>query len=163
VNGAANGLLRLLAQAGSAGPRLEIGADSLPTFQLNLQTGGGRPRLSGRARVAEVAGVVKNLRDGVDMTAGELAPIIYLPLRPEDYGQPTLYGVTLIVRTTPGTDAGALVRGELAKIDDKLRPFRARSMLEQIEDILFAVRAATWTYGCIGIFGLVLASVGLAA
>jgi ABC-type antimicrobial peptide transport system permease subunit len=35
-------------------------------------------------------------------------------------------------------------------------------MLEQTEKMMFPVRAAFWTYGCVGVFGLILASVGLA-
>jgi ABC-type antimicrobial peptide transport system permease subunit len=47
-------------------------------------------------------------------------------------------------------------------IDDRLTPFIARRMPEQIERMMFPVRAALWTYGFIGVFGLILASVGLA-
>jgi len=35
-------------------------------------------------------------------------------------------------------------------------------MPQQIEELMFPVKVALWTYGCIGIFGLILASVGLA-
>ena len=35
-------------------------------------------------------------------------------------------------------------------------------MPEQIERMMFPVRAAVWTYGFVGVFGLILASVGLA-
>jgi ABC-type antimicrobial peptide transport system permease subunit len=47
-------------------------------------------------------------------------------------------------------------------IDDQLTPFNPRSMPEQIEQMMLPVRGALWTYGCIGVFGLILASVGLA-
>ena len=54
------------------------------------------------------------------------------------------------------------LRREISVMDDKLTPFNARSMPEQIEQVMFPVRVALWTYGCIGVFGLILASVGLA-
>ena len=146
------------------GRRIQIGADAPPGFQLPSRqgAGGGRPRLSGAVRVAEIVGVVKNVRDGVDMAARELPPIVYLPLREQDYGQAGLFGVTLVVRTVPGTDADALVRRQLELTSGRLTPYRSRTMQEQIDDILFTVRAAEWTYGFIGIFGLILAAVGLA-
>src|SRR5581483_5254447 len=121
-----------------------------------------KPRLSGKTRIVEVVGVVKNVRDGIDMAAKELPPIIYLPLRAEDSARPSLYGITLMARATPGADAMGAVRREISSIDTNLTPYRARTMDEQIEDLMFSVRAALWTYASIGIFGLILASVGLA-
>ena len=47
-------------------------------------------------------------------------------------------------------------------MDPSLTPFNARSMTEQIDQMMYPIRAATWTYGVIGVFGLILASVGLA-
>jgi ABC-type antimicrobial peptide transport system permease subunit len=41
-------------------------------------------------------------------------------------------------------------------------PFNARSMNDQIADFMAPLRSAAWTYGLIGIFGLLLAAVGLA-
>jgi putative ABC transport system permease protein len=59
-------------------------------------------------------------------------------------------------------DAAGAVRREISAMDDHLKPFNARSMAEQIDDLMFPVKVALWTYGFIGIFGLILASVGLA-
>jgi putative ABC transport system permease protein len=151
--------------ANPLGRRLEIGAEGMPGFQTpspNKASGVPRPRLSGQTRIVEVVGVVKNVRDGIDMAAKELPPMIYLPLRAADYARPSLYGITLLARATPGVDAMGLVRREIAAMDDNLTPYRARTMAEQIEDLMFAVRSALWTYGFIGGFGLILASVGLA-
>ena len=47
-------------------------------------------------------------------------------------------------------------------MDARVTPFHARTMQDQIDLITSAVRSALWTYGCIGIFGLILAAVGLA-
>jgi putative ABC transport system permease protein len=70
--------------------------------------------------------------------------------------------VTLVVRAAPGVDAITTVRREISAIDEKLTPFDARSMPEQIDQLMFPVQAALWTYSFIGVFGLILASVGLA-
>jgi ABC-type antimicrobial peptide transport system permease subunit len=51
---------------------------------------------------------------------------------------------------------------EITAIDERLVPFDARSMQEQIDQLLFPVRVALWTYSLIGVFGLILAAVGLA-
>jgi ABC-type antimicrobial peptide transport system permease subunit len=67
-----------------------------------------------------------------------------------------------MVRAAPGVDAIGAVQREIQALDDNLTPFNARSMPEQIDQLMFPVRVALWTYGCIGIFGLILASVGLA-
>ena len=47
-------------------------------------------------------------------------------------------------------------------MDAAITPFNARSMIEQIAQYMSALKAASWTYGLIGMFGLILASVGLA-
>jgi putative ABC transport system permease protein len=47
-------------------------------------------------------------------------------------------------------------------MDPGITPFNARSMIEQIAQFMSALKAASWTYAVIGVFGLILASVGLA-
>ena len=118
--------------------------------------------LSGQARVGVVVGVVGNIRDGVDMSPKELPPILYLPLHPGDMARPSLQGLTLVLRAKPGVDVMGDVRREIALMDGRVTLFHARTMQDQIDLILSAVRSALWTYGFIGIFGLILASVGLA-
>jgi ABC-type antimicrobial peptide transport system permease subunit len=107
-------------------------------------------------------GVAKNVRDGLVLVAADGPAVIYLPLHPADYARTTLQGVTLAVRAAPGADAMSAVRREISTIDTNLTPFNTRSMPDQIGQLMFPVRAALWTYGCIGVFGLILASVGLA-
>jgi ABC-type antimicrobial peptide transport system permease subunit len=96
------------------------------------------------------------------MVAADAPPTIYLPMHSADYQSPGLQGVILIVRAAPGADALGAVRREIAGMDDRITPFNARSLPDQIEELLFPVKVALWTYGAIGIFGLILASVGLA-
>jgi putative ABC transport system permease protein len=54
------------------------------------------------------------------------------------------------------------VRREISTIDTGITPFNARSMNDQIDQFMAPLRMAAWTYGLIGVFGLALASVGLA-
>ena len=141
------------------GQRLEIGNDEMPQFGALGSSGGGRTPISERPEVFEVVGVAKNVRDGLTVAPPGM---IYLPLRPRDYGRPRLHGVTVIVRVAPGVDAIGAVRREISAIDEKLTPFDARSMPEQIGQLMLPVQAALWTYSFIGVFGMILASVGLA-
>jgi putative ABC transport system permease protein len=143
------------------GKRLEMGSEDLPGFGFG---GGGRRRkhLAGKARVFEVVGVVRNIRDGLTFDPKDTPSMVYRPLRPADYSQAPLQGWTLMVRSLPGVDVLTQVRREIALLDDHIKPFNARSMPQQIDDLMFPVRMAVWTYGCIGVFGLILASVGLA-
>jgi predicted permease len=120
-----------------------------------------RPELLGKGRrTYEVVGVAKDLAE--DFVAQKKHPVIYFQLRDVDLARPSLRGVTLMVRAVPGVDAIGAVRREISSIDASLTPFNARSMLEQIDEFTSPLRAASWTYGLIGAFGLILASVGLA-
>ena len=107
-----------------------------------------------------MVGVVKDMKAAFEM--GESAPAIYFPLRPSDYAQPSLAGITLMVRAVPGVDAVAAVRREISAMDPHIAPFHAQSMPEQIEELMFIVRMGLWIYAFLGLFGLILASVGLA-
>jgi len=92
-----------------------------------------------------------------DLVASKKHPAIYFPLHPADYAQPSLRGVTLMLRAVPGADVITAVRREISAMDSDLTPFNARSMAEQIVQFMSALRAASWTYGLIGVFGLILA------
>ena len=111
-------------------------------------------------RVFEVVGVVQDVTE--DVVASKKHPVIYFPLRRADYAEPSLRGMTLMVRGAASVDILSAVRREIATLDSRLTPFNARSMTEQIAQFMSSLRAASWTYGVIGMFGLVLASVGLA-
>jgi ABC-type antimicrobial peptide transport system permease subunit len=67
-----------------------------------------------------------------------------------------------MLRARPGVDAFTAMRREIAAVDARLTPFHARTMTDQIQYLLFAVQVAAGTYACIGLFGLILAAVGLA-
>jgi putative ABC transport system permease protein len=108
----------------------------------------------------EVVGVAGDVANNLLMN--KKRPAIYFPFHPSDFATPSLQGMTLMVRTTPGTNGLEVVQREFLALDVNVRPFNARSMNDQITDFMSPLRSAAWTYGLIGIFGLVLASVGLA-
>jgi macrolide transport system ATP-binding/permease protein len=144
------------------GRSLEIGNDDEPAppgiFPGSFEN---RPALAGKARrVYRVVGVAGDVAN--DLLVQNEHPAIYFPLRSPDYAQPSVEGVTLVVRVAPGTDALGAVRREISTIDERVIPFNPRSMRQQIEQFMSPLRLAAWTYGFIGVFGLILASVGLA-
>ena len=141
------------------GRRIEMGNADPPTF---MGGSGRRKRLSGKPRVFEVVGVARNVRDSLNSSVANSPATIYRPIQPSDYSRPPLQGWTLVVRGRPGADVLTQVQREIAAMDDRIQPFHARSMPRQIDGMMFPVKVALCTYGCIGIFGLVLASVGLA-
>jgi len=85
-----------------------------------------------------------------DLVASKKHPAIYFPLHPADYAQPSLRGVTLMLRAVPGADVITAVRREISAMDADLTPFNARSTAEQIVQFMSALRAASWTYGLFG-------------
>jgi predicted permease len=143
------------------GRRMEIGEDDVPTFRVGGASGIARSGI-GTTRLLEVVGVARDVRDGLTVSASDAPAIIYLPLRPADYAHPSTRGLTLLVRAAPGADAMSAVRREVAALDDRINPFGERALADSIEDILSVTMGATLTYSAIGVFGLVLASVGLA-
>lgn len=89
-------------------------------------------------------------------------PAVYLPMTEQDYAAPPFQGITLATRTTPGLDAASIVRAQIAAIDANLTTFNEETMPDWIEQVMFIVKIGLWSYGLMGAFGLVLASVGLA-
>jgi macrolide transport system ATP-binding/permease protein len=145
------------------GRQIEIGSEETPQFLgMTGSPYAGPPAIPAGSQKFEIVGVAKDVRDGLVLVAKNAPPMIYFPLRPSDYPQPKMLGFTLITRAAPGGDPIAAARRQIAAMDSRITPFNARSMSEQIDSILFPVRMATWTYGIVGILGLILASVGLA-
>jgi predicted permease len=144
------------------GRRIEIGNDRASGgFGVVPGTFDFRPGLLGKGRQSfEVVGVAKDVSE--DFIASKKHPAIYFPLHPADYAQPSLRGVTLMVRGMPGVDAIGTVQREISATDANVTPFNARSMVEQIAQYMSSLRSAAWTWNLIGAFGLILAAVGLA-
>jgi predicted permease len=147
---------------GAVGERLEIGNDR-PGGGIGAMPGtiDFRARVIGGDRQAyQIVGVVGDVTE--DLVVNKKHPAVYFPLRAADFAQPSLRGVTLMLRAKPGVDVIAAVRREISAMDSTIAPFNARSMTEQIAQFMSALKSASWTYGLIGVFGLILASVGLA-
>jgi predicted permease len=113
-----------------------------------------------RGKSYEVVGVISNLSEGLVQTKPR--PAMYFPLSRQDYNQPPVGGMTLIVRALPGINVIGTIRDEISAMDPNITLFDARSMDEQIDRFMAPLQIASWTYGLIGVFGLVLASIGLA-
>ncbi len=116
--------------------------------------------LDRQRRTYEVVGLARDVTE--DLVINKKHPAVYFPLRPADYAQPSLRGVTLLLRAQPGVDAIAAMRREISAMDPNVTPFNAGSMHEHIAQFMSALRGASWTYGLLGVFGLILAAVGLA-
>ncbi len=122
---------------------------------------GSKPIGSSRDRQSySVVGVVRDVKSGF-MTARSL-PAVYVPLTVEDYRRAPVTGTTVIIRGEAGPDAITAVRGEVAAIDSNLTVFNVRSMREQMDEMFTLIVVSEAVYGGIGVFGLILASIGLA-
>jgi predicted permease len=108
----------------------------------------------------EIVGVTGDIRSGFAFDPPRR--YVYLPVAPGAYGAPGPDGVTLLVRAERGVDAALLVRREIAASAPDLTVFNVTSMTEQVERMAEMFRVVATIYGTIGVFGLLLASVGLA-
>jgi predicted permease len=143
------------------GRQIEIGHDEILPPKILPGSIDYRHASSGNARQKfQVVGVARDVAEG--LIVQKPRPAIYFPLHRADYARPSLEGVTLIVRAAPSVDALTAVQREISTIDSNITPFNARSMSEHIAQFMAPLRAASWTYGLIGVFGLLLAAVGLA-
>jgi predicted permease len=106
--------------------------------------------------------VVGIAADVLETPVEQPGPAVYLPITEEDYARPPFQGITLATRTAPGLDAASIVRAQIASIDPNLTTFNSKTMSDWIEQLMYIVKIGLWSYGLMGAFGLVLASVGLA-
>jgi putative ABC transport system permease protein len=87
---------------------------------------------------------------------------MYLPLTPRDFTRPPAGGITIMVRSDAGPDALIGVRNEIAFIDPNLNIFNVQTLSDYLDRSRAALRFSIQTYGGIGVFGLLLAAIGLA-
>ena len=117
-------------------------------------------------RSFEVVGVVRDIKD----VEGFSLPILYLPLTPRDFAKPPAGGMTILVRSdaladaasASGTDPLAAIRNEIAFLDPNLNIFNIQTLGSYLDRSRSALRFSVQTYSGIGVFGLVLAAIGLA-
>jgi len=106
----------------------------------------------------EVVGVIRDLKDVNGLTQS----IIYLPLRQRNFARPPAGGMTILVRSDAGADALSAIRNEIALLDPNLNIFGMQTLGAYLDRSRAALRFSVQTYGGIGVFGLVLAAIGLA-
>jgi len=85
-----------------------------------------------------------------------------LPLTSRDFARPPAGGMTILVRSDAGTDALDAIRNEIALMDSNLNVFNMQTLGAYLDRSRSALRFSVQTYGGIGLFGLVLAAIGLA-
>ena len=108
----------------------------------------------------DVVGVAPDLRGS---TFGvRPPPEVFVPLTRRAYSRPPSGGMTLMVRASAGNDAVNEIRHEISAIDPNLSVFNVRSMTEYLGESDYLIRWTSMVYGGFGVFGLILASVGLA-
>jgi ABC-type antimicrobial peptide transport system permease subunit len=105
-----------------------------------------------------VVGVVRDLKNGI----GTSQSVVYLPLTQRNFARPPADGMTIMVRSDAGTDALSSIRREIGVIDPSLTIFNVRTLSDYLELSRSYERNDINTYGGIGVFGLVLAAIGLA-
>jgi predicted permease len=108
-----------------------------------------------------VIGVTHDIKSGFMMAKPVATVFVPLAARSLQAG-PAQQGATLVVRGGPGLNTIADVRNAIVSLDPDLTVFNVGSMNERLDQFNTIVRTASAIYGGIGIFGLILAAIGLA-
>jgi predicted permease len=116
-------------------------------------------RIENATQTYEVVGMVRIKTGFAGVTPNAH---VFTPITRKEFVRPPGGGFTLMVRADAGTDALAGIRREIAAIDPNLSVFNVRTLREHIDQLNAMVQAGVIIYGGIGLFGLVLASIGLA-
>ena len=107
-----------------------------------------------------VIGVTRDIKSGFMMA--KPVPTVFVPLTAQSLGaDPAWQGATVIVRGAGGNTV-ADVSNAIVSLDPHLTVFNVGGMNDRLEQFNTIVRFASAMYGGIGIFGLILASIGLA-
>jgi len=115
-------------------------------------------RMRDASQSYEVVGVVPDLKDVDGFTPATL----YRPLTSRDFARPPAGGITILVRADARADALQEVENEIALLDPNLNVFHAQTFADYLERSRAALEFSVQSYGAIGLFGLVLAGIGLA-
>src|SRR5215467_7257890 len=105
----------------------------------------------------EVVGVVRDMKD----VEGLSQSIMYLPLTRRDFARPPAGGIAILVRSDARTDVLRSIENEVSAVDPRLNIFYAQTLGEYLDRSRSALEFSVQTYGAIGLFGLVLAAIGL--
>jgi predicted permease len=105
--------------------------------------------------VVEVVGVARNVK--IQTLGEDSQPFVY---RPASVGLSRLLRV--VVRTSGNaSELVPLLRREVANIDPDVAIFESKTMTEHVDVMLFPYRIAAGVSSVLGLFGLLLASIGL--
>jgi predicted permease len=119
-------------------------------------------RVSEDMQTYQVVGVVHDLTSAVLVDDDQDASLMYLPLTRHDFASPPPGGMTIMVRSDEGADALEGIRREIAAIDPNLAVFDVHTLSEHLDRTRASLRLSLELYTGIGVFGLILASIGLA-
>ena len=111
-------------------------------------------------KLHQVIGVARDIRPAIPL--GPSLPAVYRPNAPAGFAAPSPRGVTVLVRVQPGFDAAVSLRRQIEAIDAQVTVLDVRRMEDLIEQVYYMARVAAGIYGALGVFALILASVGLA-
>ena len=107
-----------------------------------------------------VIGVTRDIKSAFMMA--KPLPTVFVPLTAQSLGaDPAWQGATVIVRGAGGNTV-ADVSSAIASLDPHLSVFNVGGMNDRLDQFNTIVRFASAMYGGIGVFGLILASIGLA-
>jgi predicted permease len=108
-----------------------------------------------------VIGVVHDIKSGFMMA--KPVPTVFVPITAgSSHAGPAQQGATLIVRGGAGLDTITDVRNAIASLDPSLTVFNVGTIDERLDQFNSIVQLSAAIYLGIGIFGLILASIGLA-
>jgi macrolide transport system ATP-binding/permease protein len=108
-----------------------------------------------------VVGVVPDIKSGFMMA--KPVPTVFVPITAgSSHAGPAQQGATLIVRGGAGLDTIADVRNAIASLDPSLTVFNVGTIDERLDQFNSIVQLSATIYLGIGVFGLILASIGLA-
>jgi predicted permease len=111
-------------------------------------------------KLHQVIGVARDIRPPLPL--GPSLPAVYRPNAPSGFSTPSRQGVTVVVRAQPGFDAAISLRRQIEAIDAQVTVLDVRRMEDLVEQVYYMARVAAGIYGALGVFALILASVGLA-
>jgi len=107
----------------------------------------------------EVVGVVGDIRSAFPLAPTQ--PGVFRPVTPSGFAAPSKHGVTVAVRVAPGVDASTLLPREIEAIDSQVTLLEVTRAVDDIAQTQYLAQFATFVYGGMGVFGLILAAVGL--
>ena len=118
-------------------------------------------RVAAEKQSYEVIGLAHDLKNGI-ADEDQPAAAMYLPFTRRDFASPPAGGITVMVRSDASVAALRAVRREIASADPNLAVFDVRTLGEYLAIIRSYLRLTMEIYGGMGVFGLVLAALGLA-